>query len=112
MRYPQYGILYNAKQKTQNLTKTNHIPTQSPTVRTQCTKNMVRFRLGNWKMRQVCLLLLGLILGPWGAWGEDGESVNPDLGPEDPGFVANTGELESEVNPQQKPKGNYHIIQV
>ena len=61
-------------------------------------------------MRQVCLLLLGLALGPWGlgARAED----NPDLGPEDPGFVANTGELESEVNPQQKPKGNYHIIQV
>ena len=25
MRYPQYSILYNAKQKTQKLTKTNHI---------------------------------------------------------------------------------------
>ena len=32
MRYPQYSILYNAKQKTQKLTKTNHTPTQSPTV--------------------------------------------------------------------------------
>ena len=32
MIYPQYSILYNAKQKTQKLTKTNHVPTQSPTV--------------------------------------------------------------------------------
>ena len=32
MRYPQYSILYNAKQKTQKLTKTNHTSIKSPTV--------------------------------------------------------------------------------
>jgi len=45
------------------------------------------------------------------ALGQDDPSPNPDLGPEDPEFVANAGELESDVVPQQKPKGNYHIIQ-
>ena len=41
---------------------------------------------------------------------EEGESINPDLGPEDPGFVPNDGELDSDVSPQKKPTGNYHII--
>ena len=36
---------------------------------------------------------------------------NEDEGPESPDFVPNDGELESEVRPATKPKGNYHIIQ-
>ena len=55
------------------------------------------------------LLLLGGLVAV--ALGQDDPSSNPDLGPEDPEFVANAGELESDVVPQQKPKGNYHIIQ-
>ena len=37
----------------------------------------------------------------------DGE----DDGPDSPDFVANDGELESDVRPQSKPQGNYHIIE-
>ncbi len=31
-------------------------------------------------------------------------------GPADPTFKANDGELESDVNPAETPKGNYHIV--
>ena len=34
-----------------------------------------------------------------------------DEGPDSPDFVANDEDLESEVRPQTKPEGNYHIIQ-
>lgn len=33
-----------------------------------------------------------------------------DDGPVDENFRANDGELESDVNPMETPKGNYHII--
>ena len=36
--------------------------------------------------------------------------ASEDDGPTDENFVANDGELESDVNPIETPKGNYHII--
>lgn len=40
-----------------------------------------------------------------------GAADGEDEGPGSPDFVANDGELESEVRPTKKPEGNYHIIQ-
>ena len=34
-----------------------------------------------------------------------------DEGPGSEGFVANEGEIESDVRPTSKPEGNYHIIE-
>ena len=34
-----------------------------------------------------------------------------DDGPDSPSFVANDGELESDVRPTSKPEGNYHIVE-
>ncbi len=48
-----------------------------------------------------CLVAFGL-LGLVFASEEDG--------PSDPSFKANDGELESDVNPAETPKGNYHIV--
>ena len=36
--------------------------------------------------------------------------ASEDDGPTDENFVANDGELESDVNPIETPKGNYHIV--
>ena len=36
--------------------------------------------------------------------------ASEDDGPTDENFVANDGELESDVNPIETPKGNYNII--
>jgi len=60
--------------------------------------------------RVVLVPLLALLSLQAAAADEEGESINPDLGPEDPGFVPNDGELDSDVSPQKKPTGNYHII--
>jgi len=40
---------------------------------------------------------------------EDPSTASEDLGPQHPDFVANDGELENEVNPQERPKGNYVV---
>ena len=37
-------------------------------------------------------------------------SASEDDGPNDENFKANDGELESDVNPMDTPKGNYHIV--
>ena len=60
--------------------------------------------------RVVLVPLLALLSLQAASAVEEGESINPDLGPEDPGFVPNDGELDSDVSPQKKPTGNYHII--
>lgn len=38
-------------------------------------------------------------------------AAGPDTGPEDPDFVPNDGELESDLAPLKKPQGNYHIVE-
>ena len=40
----------------------------------------------------------------------EGPEGNLDLGPENPHFVPNDGELDSEVNPTERPQGNYNIV--
>merc|ERR1711976_112468 len=53
-----------------------------------------------WKVRHI--VLLGLLASL--------ALASEDDGPVDENFRANDGELESDVNPAETPKGNYHIV--